>query len=207
MNFFISYAWKAPEFFFSWILFVVFSICCHEYMHARVALMEGDDTAAREGHLTLNPMKQMGIFSLFMLAMIGISWGQVPVNPAKFRHKYSDLKISLAGPFTNLFLALVFALSIVLLSKFFIDWHKTNMLIRMLYNGAVLNIVLFIFNILPAPGFDGWSLVRTFADVRMIQNSELLKGASLLFLILAITFMDYIYRFAEIVILKFLSFF
>ena len=48
---------------------LVFSICCHEYSHARAALWQGDDTAKLLGHLTLNPLKQMGLPSLLMMDM------------------------------------------------------------------------------------------------------------------------------------------
>ena len=65
---FIRYMWLDPRLFFSAVLIVVFSVCCHEFMHAFVALRMGDDTAARRGHLTLNPFKQMGWLSLLMSA-------------------------------------------------------------------------------------------------------------------------------------------
>ena len=89
---FITALWQDPYWFFCASFLVVFSICCHEFMHAWVALKEGDPTAADEGHLTLNPIKQMGIYSLILLALFGIAWGQVPVNPANFRSRNSDLK-------------------------------------------------------------------------------------------------------------------
>ena len=204
MNFFITNLWKNPFFFFSWVLFIVFSICCHEYMHAKVALLEGDDTAAANGHLTLNPMKQMGIFSLFMLALIGICWGCVPVNPANFRRKSSNLIVSLAGPFTNLALAIVF------FGVNFGIWYIANAvtgdiaILRkawlMFYYGTVMNLILFFFNMLPVPGFDGWALVRHFVSAEKINNSEFIKGASIVILLLAIHFMDNIYKLADAII-------
>lgn len=81
MNLFITQLFEDPQRFFIWLLVVIFSICCHEFMHAWAALKQGDPTAADEGHLTLNPMKQMGPFSLVMLAVCGIAWGRVPVRP------------------------------------------------------------------------------------------------------------------------------
>ncbi|MBR7127807.1 MAG: site-2 protease family protein [Lentisphaeria bacterium] len=204
MNFFITALWENPFFFFSWVLFIVFSICCHEYMHAKIALIEGDDTAAMNGHLTLNPIKQMGIFSLFMLALIGICWGSVPVNPANFRRKSSDLIVSLAGPFTNLFLAIVF------FGINFWIWHIAqsadedieilNKAWLMFYYGTVMNLILFFFNMLPVPGFDGWAIVRNFVSADKIRNSEFIKGASIVVLLLAIHFMDNIYQFADAII-------
>ena len=71
---FITNLWRDPYFFFGAAFLVVFSICCHEFMHAWVAMKEGDCTAADAGHLTLNPLKQMGWFSLLLFAFLGIAW-------------------------------------------------------------------------------------------------------------------------------------
>ena len=85
MNLFINHLFTDPQYFFAIALLVMFSISFHEFSHAWMALREGDPTAADAGHLTLNPLKQMGIISLVMFAIIGIAWGQVPVNPRNFR--------------------------------------------------------------------------------------------------------------------------
>ena len=77
---FIQYISTDPVFYFGWIVLAAFSICCHEYAHAYVALRVGDDTAARDGHLTLNPLVQMGFQSMLMLVFFGIAWGAVPVS-------------------------------------------------------------------------------------------------------------------------------
>ena len=61
-------------------LAVIPSICLHEYFHAQVAFWCGDDTAAHYGHLTLNPLRQMGWISLVMFFILGIAWGMVPVD-------------------------------------------------------------------------------------------------------------------------------
>ena len=149
MHFFIQYLWENPKFFLSWMLFVVFSVCLHEFVHAYVALKEGDDTAARLGHLTLNPFKQMGIFSLIMLVFIGFCWGAVPVDPRNFKRKRSDLYVSLAGPLTNLGLFLVFGLIAGLAFKFFpeyLEGDKGKFFVSMFFQGSLMNMVLFIFN-------------------------------------------------------------
>ena len=165
MHFFIQYLWENPKFFFSWMLFVVFSVSLHEFMHAFVALKEGDDTAARLGHLTLNPFRQMGIVSLIMLVLVGFCWGSVPVDRRNLRHKYSDLRVSLAGPFTNLGLFIVFGLIAGLAYRFMpysVEGSKQEFLIMMFFQGSFMNMVLFIFNMLPVPGFDGYSLIENF---------------------------------------------
>ena len=108
MGLFITKLWTAPQEFFLIALIVVFSICLHEYCHARCALLMGDPTAADRGHLTLNPFRQMGLFSLVMFLVAGIAWGMVPVDPEKARSRYpwGPAAIALAGPAANFALAL-----------------------------------------------------------------------------------------------------
>ena len=112
---FIQTMFRDPQMFFSQLLIVVFSICCHEYLHALTAYKLGDPTAAMRGHLTLNPLKQMGFISLLMLFFIGIAWGQVPVDTRNLRGKHAPALVAAAGPVTNLMLSLLFSLLFILL--------------------------------------------------------------------------------------------
>ena len=206
MHLFINYLWEDPNFFFMQILIVVFAVCCHEYMHARVALWQGDSTAADEGHLTLNPLRQMGPISLVMLAIIGIAWGQVPVNPKRMRHKYSDALVSFAGPATNLVLAVIFCFvaALVIIISGEKELTSTSMEIsnnaRNLFRlGAILNFVLFVFNMLPAPGFDGWHILSSFFPKLKTNDSQATYFVSLVILILAMNYIEYIFIFAIII--------
>ncbi len=108
MRLFIFYMSESPAYYFSWVFSVMFSICVHEYAHAAMALHHGDDTASQRGHLTLNPLVQMGIRSLILLFVIGIAWGSVPVNLAKLRTRRSAAAVAFAGPLANLFLCVIF---------------------------------------------------------------------------------------------------
>ena len=118
-----------PTYFCLMTMIVIFSICFHEYCHARTALWMGDSTAADSGHLTLNPMKQMGMISVIMLLILGFAWGAVPVNPQKLRSKYrwGEFATSMAGPCGNLIL-------------FVIGWLAFGLIAvhpRMLENGTI----------------------------------------------------------------------
>ena len=110
MNLFITYLWRDPRLFFTVGIIVVFSICVHEFMHAFAALKAGDDTAAERGHLTLNPFKQMGLFSLLLFCLFGLAWGRVPVDPAKMRGRFAPALVAFAGPFANMMLSLFFVI-------------------------------------------------------------------------------------------------
>ena len=152
---FIQYAYSDPRLFFSWVIVVCFSICVHEWAHADMALRCGDDTATRAGHLSLNPMVQMGIGSLVMLAMFGIAWGAVPVDVSRLRRRTDGALVSFAGPAANLVLALAFSLLFVGLAMTPLSTHPLENILRL---GCMANGVLFLFNMLPVPMFDGWSV-------------------------------------------------
>ncbi len=158
---FINYLFEDPFFYLAWILIVAFSICVHEYAHASVAWRLGDDTAAREGHLSLNPFVQMGGMSLIMLLVIGIAWGAVPVSIERFRHRWAGAVVAVAGPLSNLVLSAIFALLFVVVTAFWGDaaGHEIPMFFRV---GALANGVLFFLNMLPVPMFDGWSVFSYF---------------------------------------------
>ena len=160
MNFFVSNLFHDPFYFFSWVVIVAFSICFHEYAHASMAYRLGDDTAARMGHLSMNPMVQMGQTSIIMLLLIGIAWGATPVNVSRLRGRGAAAAVSFAGPAANLLLGLIFAAATAAASLF--PEHSVDMARRFLYFGCVANGVLFVFNMLPVPMFDGWSVFSLF---------------------------------------------
>ena len=192
---FISRLTQDPYFFFMWIFLVIISICFHEYCHAQVALWEDDTTARDEGHLTLNPLKQMGPLSLLMLAFIGFSWGQVPVNPQRMRRKVSPLLVSLAGPGANLLLYALFTILFYVTAMFFYDpdhLREANNALKLFFMGATINFVLFVFNMLPVPPLDGFAVFRYFSHRDLASNPELVKGVMLGLIFLAIFFIKYV---------------
>lgn len=196
---FISQLFSNPDLFFQQIIIVVFAICCHEYMHARVALWQGDPTAADQGHLTLNPLRQMGPISLVMLAIVGLAWGQVPVNPQRMKHKYSDALVSFAGPATNLGLFIIFSLVIaiiIVVSRKINPSENTTALIdgiiRFFEFGAILNFALFVLNMLPAPPLDGWNILCSFFPKIKRSESQLVIFVVFVIVILGITYIRFI---------------
>jgi Zn-dependent protease len=168
---FIQAAFDNLPFFISWVMIITFSICIHEYAHAHTALALGDDTAAANGHLSLNPLVQMGWASLLMLVLLGIAWGAVPVNPYRLG-RVGHAKVAFAGPAANLFLCAVCAtlagiVRVISPSEFIEDF---------LLMAAMANGVLFLFNLLPIPMFDGWTVLALFVpalariDVRQVSG-------------------------------------
>ncbi|MGV6813760.1 MAG: site-2 protease family protein [Phycisphaerales bacterium] len=166
----------------SWIVWVVLSICLHELAHGWTAIQLGDDTPRLAGHMTWNPMVHMGPYSLLMFIFIGIAWGAMPVNPSKLKGRYGDAIVSLAGPLMNLILATI-ALIVLIIWKPLCQGQitgsvtishplSTNMT-TFLHLGAMLNIVLMLFNLLPVPPLDGGRILMDILPrYRRIIESE-----------------------------------
>ena len=193
---FFRYLWLNPRFFVAAVFLVVFSVCCHEFMHAFTALRFGDDTAARRGHLTLSPFKQMGWLSIVMLLFVGIAWGQVPVNPMNFRSRAGRVMTSLAGPLTNLGLWVIFA---VLAYVCFRIEGERRFSCDMLIYGSIMNFALFAFNLLPIPGLDGFNVLTEFFPNLLKRNSEVVRGAFFVLIALLFAFADRLFDAAKIV--------
>lgn len=193
-GFFIQNLWEHPTFFWSTALIVIFSISCHEYFHARAALYFGDRTAADRGHLTLNPLRQMGMWSLIMFAMVGLAWGQVPVDPRQLQHRHGAAAVAFAGPLANLLLTIVFCV----LTAFGLRYAGSNHFgVAMLFSGAEINLVLFFLNMLPVPGFDGFTVLSDFFPRLILVQSEFVKGSFLVIVLLVFVFINQLYAASE----------
>lgn len=149
------------------IIILVFSAILHEIMHGYVADRLGDPTARLMGRLTLDPRKHIDPFLsillplLLILSQAGIIFGgakPVPVDPFNLKDGRKDIAlVSLAGPMTNVFIALVGTLLIKLIfpgvSLFFIA--TSSFLGYILATIIQINLLLAIFNLLPIPPLDG----------------------------------------------------
>ena len=135
----------------------------HEAAHGFVAYRLGDDTAARAGRLTLNPLAHVDPFgtvllpALLLLTRTGFLFGYakpVPVNFGRLRHPRRDsVLVALAGPGTNVLLAIISALLFYLVD--YVPRGVSNWLALNLRNSLNVNIVLCVFNMLPFPPLDG----------------------------------------------------
>ena len=192
MNFFFTTLFTDPLYFIIVVLAVGLSVCIHEFCHAYAALKMGDPTAAQMGHLTLNPIKQMGWFSLIMLLMLGFCWGAVPVNPANLTRK-GRVMTSLAGPGVNLLLfvwgSVLGAVGLAVLDSELICAYAAIF--------AQLNMVLFCINIIPVPGFDGGQVLMEFIPRNKLYASEVGKGFMIGAMLLLFYCSGYIFRYSE----------
>ena len=152
---------------------LIFAIILHEISHGVVASLLGDDTARRAGRLTLNPIPHVDPFGSIVLPVLGalthvpvIGWAKpVPVNPARLRNPRRDmLVVSLAGPATNL--ALAVAAALVARSQFdrngalFVIISHLPLRVLIPLRLAEVSLFLAIFNFLPIPPLDGAALIE-----------------------------------------------
>jgi len=135
----------------AWIVIVIGSIVLHELAHGWAALWLGDSTPRDLGHMTWNPLVHMGGYSLIMFAVIGIAWGAMPVNPSRLRGRYGDAIVAVAGPAMNVLLALVSFVCLIFWIRLGgnVGDPLAGNLERFFYYGAMLNLVLAAFNLLP----------------------------------------------------------
>jgi len=149
-----------------WILPVVFAITAHEVAHGWVAKKYGDNTAAMQGRLTLNPIKHIDLFGtiiipgLLLITGTGFIFGwanPVPVNARNFKKPLHDMAIvALAGPVSNLLMAVAWAL--IARVGITIGESEESISLPLIYTGIAgisINLVLMLINFLPIPPLDG----------------------------------------------------
>jgi Zn-dependent protease len=146
-----------------------------------MAMQLGDDTAYLLGHLTLNPMKQMGPTSLIMLLLLGVAWGSVPVSLRQLRTRAGMALVSMAGPLSNLLLCLVFAGFTTAFGAFL--GGPDTPVAQLMWAGCAANGVLFLFNMLPVPMLDGWSVFSLFIPAMRNLHPQQAQNLSWLFLL------------------------
>lgn len=176
----------------------LFALCFHEYAHGWVARLRGDNTAQMMGRLTMNPLVHMDLVGTLILPLIAIlnpglgfffGWAKpVPVNERNLKNPRVDMFwIALAGPASNLLLAI--------LSSFLI-WVASKLLIATPYYSATreffttfiyLNLFLAVFNALPLHPLDGGKILARFLPARInykLEQNEHISSLILLFLML-----------------------
>ena len=142
------------------VITLIIALTVHEFSHAFVATRFGDDTPERAGRLTLNPLRHLDPMGSLMLVLVGFGWAKpVPINPYVIRqnNKAGVALVSLAGPFSNLLMAVL--ASIPLRLGLFPASYQVNgifptlsyFLVEFIYT----NVALFLFNMLPLAPLDG----------------------------------------------------
>jgi Zn-dependent protease len=174
------------------LLSIVIGLSIHEAMHGFVAHWLGDDTAHREGRLTLNPLAHIDLFTTILLPALLIlvhvppifAAKPVPVNPDRLDYgDFGGALVGVSGPLTNLALASLGALAI---HVFGADFSGS------LYNAFIIfievNLAFFVFNMIPIPPLDGSRLLYAFAPEPLQELMRAIEGMGFLFILVLFIF-------------------
>ncbi|MCB6993309.1 site-2 protease family protein [bacterium 210820-DFI.6.37] len=154
---------------------VVIGLSFHEFAHGWVAYKLGDPTPKFQGRVTVNPKAHIDPIGFVALMLAGFGWGvPVEINPNNFKNRRRDeLLVSLAGVVMNLIIAVVFGfiMKLVLMGAGagFIDSSLGGALWTILLYVVQINLVLMIFNLIPVPPLDGFSIITELFNIRHTQ--------------------------------------
>ena len=167
---FIDMLYRVP------VILITFTV--HELSHGFVAYLLGDDTAKKAGRLSLNPIRHIDPVGALMLIVMRFGWAKpVPINPNKFKKKKLGIILtSLAGPFSNLILALLTIVPFWLIYMHYglrtssSSTGFTDIVITFLFQFILVNISLGIFNLIPIPPLDGSKVLFALLPDRIYFN-------------------------------------
>ncbi len=175
------------------LIILLFSVVIHELAHGSVAYALGDPTAKYEGRLTLNPIKHLDPFGSVILPVLLylshspflVGWAKpVPINPYNFSdQKWGSLKVAIAGPSSNLILALFFGLIIRFTpTNYILSFSSFFMIVG--YT-VLINLGLALFNLIPIPPLDGsWIFFTLFPSFVVVKDFLSRYGIFILILLL-----------------------
>lgn len=143
-----------------YLIAIVLGISLHEFAHALVAYRLGDLTPVRDGRVTINPLAHFDPFGTLLILLVGFGYGRpVLVNPYNFRmdRRAGMALVAIAGPVTNIIIALVFGLALRLLFGVMARTPSDGLLLVLQIFSIIvtLNLGLAVFNMIPFPPLDG----------------------------------------------------
>ena len=182
------------------VLLTAFAV--HEFAHAWVADRFGDTTPRSMGRLTLNPLAHLDPIGSLMLVAVGFGWAKpVPVNPYALARRSSSamMWVSLAGPISNLLMALIAAIpfKLGLVSGFGAFTNQGTVLPTLdyfLYEFVYINLVLMLFNLIPIAPLDGEKVLYYLAPPSVERVMDTIRPYGpflLLILVFAGSFMGF----------------
>ncbi|MGC7873589.1 site-2 protease family protein [Desulfosporosinus sp. SYSU MS00001] len=159
----------------------------HEYAHAWVADRLGDPTPQSQGRLTMNPLVHLDLFGTLMALLYQFGWAKpVMINPHYFKgnKRRGRMLVALAGPAANLIIAFL-ALFAWYISMHWLHGTDWSFVIQMVFKSIVfMNLGLGIFNLLPIPPLDGFSILTGILPERLARYLYLLEQYGLIILVI-----------------------
>lgn len=165
----------------------IFSLCLHEFSHAAVAYRGGDHSVREKGYLSFNPLRyidpQMSIVMpllFLLLGGLGLPGGAVLINQGRLRSPLWQSAVSLAGPVSNIVLALLLAVLLRTVPQ--LAYSSLGAGLSFL---AVLQVSAVILNLLPAPGLDGFGIISPWLPPDVRAKARSFGGNAIMLLFVA----------------------
>ncbi|WP_346894933.1 site-2 protease family protein [Clostridium sp. UBA7503] len=160
------------------------------YIQSKIAIKLGDDTPKEYGRNTLNPLKHISVFGFIFMLIIGFGWIKpVEINKSNLKDYYKDdFKIRLGGLLTTLTIGFIVTIALALYVKFIPGNSDIKYIIYLIIQQtAIINCSWFVLNLLPIPGFDGFSIiVDILGDKSERFQTIMYKNNMLVFIILVL---------------------
>ncbi|SCW48116.1 Zn-dependent protease (includes SpoIVFB) [Paenibacillus tianmuensis] len=157
-------------------LVLLISFTVHEFAHAYFADRFGDSTPRSMGRLTLNPRVHLDLLGMIFFLVVGIGWAKpVLVNRSHFKKpRLMGIIVSLAGPLSNLvlaFVSLILFYALIRMGALTGTSQGVSLAIQLFFTQMVLmNIFLFILNLIPFPPLDGYRIVEDLLPRRIMMK-------------------------------------
>lgn len=171
---------------------IIIGLAFHEFAHAYMSDRLGDPTPRHQGRLTLSPLPHIDPIGLLMIIFLGFGWAKpVQVDPRYYRHPRRDeILVSIAGPAMNLLIATFFGIILkISISLGILEGLSgkmfTNVYLLFLYT-IQINIVLFVFNLLPLPPLDGSHILANILPPKYLEFMYKLEQYSTIILVILI---------------------
>lgn len=176
---------------------ILIAFTFHEYAHAKVADMLGDNTPKFEGRLTLNPIAHIDPMGFLMILLFRFGWTKpIRTNPSAYKNYYKDdLKVSIAGICANLVVAIVFSILFGIFVRFafnVLPESYYSVISLMISNIIAINISFAVFNLLPIPGLDGFKILEDLMPKKFNKIGDKLYRYQMLILLGIIFFGGFI---------------
>ena len=179
---------RDPQTIIMFAIIIFFAFAYHEWAHAVVADRLGDPTPRSAGRLTFNPFAHVQLAGYVMVLMFGFGGAYTPVSPTRLRKPWrqSHAIVSIAGPLANLAMASLFAVPLRLAISGTIPYPNEAVL-EFLQLGVNINVFLMIFNLIPIPPLDGFSILQGLLPANLAHQLDPLRQYG--FLIFLVVFL------------------